>query len=151
MFVFLPDEDSSLAEFERSLSPDNWGQWMLEVGLHQGYLELPRFRSEYQGDVKGVLQHMGIRSSFTSFDSFALAVENPEGAKLTRVLQTMILDVDEKGTEIVSSGVIGGVPAGVSAGQPEVPFRMIVNRPFFFAILDSNSSAIVYMGAVVEP
>jgi len=151
MLIFLPDEDSSLVEFEKSLTADNWAQWILEMRSHPGYLELPRFKAEYRGDVKNLLQGMGMESPFTSFASFAPAVTSPAGAKLTRVLQTMLLEVDERGTEIVSSGVIGGVVASLRLGQPEPPFRMIVNRPFFFAVVDNQTGALLYMGAVVNP
>jgi serine protease inhibitor len=151
MLVFLPDEDSSLAELEKSLTPDNWAGWINGMRSRAGYLELPRFKAEYRGDVKHLLEQMGVESPFDSFASFVPAVTNPAGAKLTRVLQTMLLQVDEKGTEIVSSGVIGGVVASLRLGQMEPPFRMIVNRPFFFAVVDNQSGALLYMGAVVNP
>jgi serine protease inhibitor len=152
MFVFLPAESSSLGAFERSLSPDNWAEWISSMGWRPGYLELPRFKFDYRADIRGMLQQMGLESLFTSSGSLAPAVSNPEGANLTRVLQQVSLNVDEKGTEIVSVGAIGGVLGGVHGTlKPEEPFRMIVNRPFFFAILDKETNAILYMGAVVEP
>ena len=70
---------------------------------------------------------------------------------LTRVLQVVLLTVDERGTEVVSAGISGGVIGGVSAGPRPEPFRMIVNRPFFFAICDNQTQAILYMGAIVDP
>lgn len=83
--------------------------------------------------------------------SFAAAVQNPEGAALPRVLQVILLTVDERGTEVVSAGVIGGVIGGVGGGPRPEPFRMIVNRPFFFAICDNETKEILYMGRIVAP
>lgn len=151
MYVFLPDEDSSLKEFEQSLTPDNWAAWTSAFGHHDGYLELPRFHSAYRGEVSAILENLGVRHAFMSNSSFTRAVSNPEGAMLTRVLQVVLLTVDEKGTEVVSSGVVGGVVGGVSAEPRPQPFRMIVNRPFFFAICDNQTQAILYMGAIIEP
>jgi len=152
MFVFLPAETSSLAELERSLTPENWAEWTTSMGGRPGYLELPRFKFESRGDIRRELEQMGLESLFTAFHSFSPAVDNPEGARLTRVLQEISLNVDEKGTEIVSVGIVGGVPGGISISQkPVEPFRMIVNRPFFFAIVDKATNAILYMGAVAEP
>jgi serine protease inhibitor len=34
---------------------------------------------------------------------------------------------------------------------PALPFQMIVNRPFVFAICDDLSGVIVFLGAVVNP
>jgi serine protease inhibitor len=151
MYVFLPDEDSTLKDFEQSLTADNWTAWIPAFNYRDGYLELPRFHSEYRSDVSAILEHLGIRLAFTTASSFAPAVLNREGALLTRVLQVVLLTVDEKGTEVVSAGISGGVIGGVSAGPRPEPFRMIVNRPFFFAICDNQTQAILYMGAIVEP
>jgi serpin B len=151
MYVFLPDEDSSLKDFEQSLTADNWAAWTSAFNSREGYLELPRFQSSYRGNVTAILDDLGIKRSFATNSSFAPAVSNPEGATLTRVLQVVLLTVDEKGTEVVSAGIVGGVVGGVSAGPRPEPFRMIVNRPFFFAICDNQTQAILYMGAIVEP
>lgn len=151
MYVFLPDEDSSLKDFEQSLTADNWTAWVSGLSSREGYLELPRFRSEYRADVRSVLTDLGMKRAFTMFSSFAPLVVNPEGAALTRVLQVISLKVDEKGTEVVSGGVVGGVVGGISAGPRPEPFRMIVDRPFFFAICDYPTQAILYMGAITDP
>jgi serine protease inhibitor len=153
LYVFLPDEDSSLQEFERSLTPDHWNTWMAEFGSREGYLELPRFRSEYHGDTKAVLQALGMNYPFESFSSFAPAVTNSAGAKLSRAVSIVLLSVDEKGTEVISIGSLAGVVGGIGPAEPPPPppFRMVVNRPFFFAICDRRNGAVLYMGAIVEP
>lgn len=150
MYVFLPDEDSSLTEFEQSLTPDNWSTWLRQFHSRQGDLGLPKFHSAYRGDTKAVLQDLGMKDLFDSFHSLAPAVTNPEGAKLTRSVSVILLSVDEKGTEVKTTTMSGGVVGGIEASPPP-PFRMIVNRPFFFAICDSKTKAILYMGAIVEP
>jgi serine protease inhibitor len=97
-----------------SLTADKWAAWISDFEGHEGYLELPRFRSEYRAPITAILEDLGVERAFTSFGSFAPAVSNPEGAALTRVLQAILLSVDEKGTEVVSAGVIGGVIGGVT-------------------------------------
>jgi serpin B len=66
------------------------------------------------------------------------------------------LKVDESGTEAVSilmvGGVIGGVPGGQLGGPPPPPpFKMIMNRPFLFAIVDKPTGQLLFLGAVMEP
>ncbi len=151
MYVFLPNENSSLGEFEQSLTPENWATWARDFGSKDGHLELPRFSAKYRGDAAAALDALGIRRAFTTFSSFAPLVTNSEGAALTRTLQIVSLTVDEKGTEVASAGVVGGVPGGISSEPPPPPFRMIVDRPFFFAICDNRTGAILYMGAIVDP
>ena len=102
LYVFLPDEDSSLEEFERSLTSDHWIAWMRGFNSREGYLELPRFKSEYHGDTKVVLQSLGMNYPFDSFSSLAPLVTSLAGARLVRALSIVKLSVDEKGTEAIS-------------------------------------------------
>jgi serine protease inhibitor len=43
MYVFLPDQDSSLTEFEQSLTPDNWRTWLRQFRSRQGELVCQNF------------------------------------------------------------------------------------------------------------
>jgi hypothetical protein len=43
----------------------------------------------------------------------------------------------------VAGGMIGGPP-------PPLPFKMITNRPFFFAILNKPTGQLLFLGAVLE-
>ena len=151
MYVFLPDVDSDLPAFERSLTADNWADWLSKMEEHEGSIELPRFSADYEGYVTKILVDLGMPLAFTSFQSFVPLVENPEGARLTRVLQAVTIKVDEKGTEAASATFIGGVIGGVSSGPRPTPFRMVVDHPFFFAICDDETNAILYMGAINDP
>jgi serpin B len=151
MYVFLPNEDSSLVEFEQLLTSENWTSWMQAFGSKDGFLELPKFTAEYKGNLIPTLETLGMTYPFESLRSFAPAVSNLEGAKLTKMFTEALLKVDEKGTEVVTTGTYGGVVGGIGVGPPPTPFRMIVNRPFFFAICDRNTQAILYLGVIVEP
>jgi serine protease inhibitor len=91
-----------------------------------------------------------MKDPFDSFHSFAPAVTNSEGAKLTRSVSVILLSVDEKGTEVVTTMMTGSVVGGIE-GSPPPPFQMMVNRPIFFAICDRKTKAILYLGAIVEP
>lgn len=151
MYVFLPDVESDLGEFEQSLTAENWANWLSKMEEHEGSIELPRFSVRYDGSVTKILEDLGMPLAFTSLQSFAPLVENPEGARLTRVLQAVAIKVDEKGTEASSATFTGGVIGGVSSDPRPTPFRMIVDHPFFFAICDDETNAILYMGAINDP
>jgi serine protease inhibitor len=38
-----------------------------------------------------------------------------------------------------------------AVARPEQPFRMIVDRPFFCAIEDRRSGALLFVGAIYDP
>lgn len=152
MYVFLPSEDSSLAEFARDLTAENWQKWSTRFRSRPGQVGLPRFKVESQFDVRSTLKSMGLQRAFESFAAFSPLA--PQGAKLVSASQSTSLSVDERGTEAISvgwsAGVVGGVPGGQLA-PPPTPFEMIVDRPFFFAIVNQPTGQILFMGSVVDP
>lgn len=152
MVVVLPDENSTLQAFVDALTPDTWQTWSGQFDKHEGYLELPRFEINQLRNSKLVLEKMGLTLPFSDFRTF-IPMVGPKGAKLTRVQEGATMKVDETGAEILSYGVFGGVAGGVCGGcpPPPPPFHMIVNRPFFFWIVDTRTNQTLYMGTVVEP
>lgn len=151
MFIVLPDEGSTLQAFVNSLTPETWDQWLHVFRPHEGHLELPRFDIEQERDIKPVLEKIGV---IVPFDLNRLETFEPMvgsvGGCLTRVLEGTSVRVDETGAEIKSYGIVGGVLGGITANPP-APFHMIVNRPFFFAVIDTRTDQTLFMGTVVEP
>lgn len=151
MYVFLPGETSSLAQFESLLTADNWKDWLSNFELRQGHIGFPRFDIKHDINVRSTLETLGVKRAFQTLAAFSPLA--PEGAMLTSATQSTSLKVDEQGTEAISIGIVGGVPGGVhvSSGPPPKPFEMIVNRPFFFAIVHESTKQLLFLGAVVEP
>jgi serine protease inhibitor len=151
MYVFLPSKDSTLGNFEGSLSPSNWQEWKSQFKSRLGEVGLPRFKVDSNFDVRSTLEDLGLSRAFQNLRAFSPLV--PYGAKLTSASQSTSLKVDERGTEAISIGVSGGVVGGVPGGGfvPPPPFEMIINRPFFFAIAHQPTGQLLFLGAVVEP
>jgi serpin B len=70
--------------------------------------------------------------------------------RLDAVKHKAFVEVNEEGTE--AAAATGAAVALVSAApvKPK-PFQMIVDRPFLFAIEDSTTGAILFIGIVVDP
>src|SRR4029077_6418597 len=106
-------------------------------------------------DVRAALMELGVERSFETIAAFRPIVPL-DGARLENAIQKTRLKVDEHGTEAVCIGLVGGVPGGVPGGQiggppPPPPFKMIMNRPFFFAIVDQATGQLLFLAAVMEP
>ena len=68
---------------------------------------------------------------------------------ISSVLQSTYWKVDEEGSEAAAVTTTGIRASAVP--RPMQPFRMIVDRPFFCAIEDRRSGALLFVGAIYDP
>jgi serine protease inhibitor len=145
MYVFLPKK--SLDDFAQNLTMENWQQWTRRFRSEKGTLELPRFKLENEYDLKPVLSAMGMPLPFTRQANFHGIADEP--LYIDWIKQKTYVDVNEEGTE--AAAVTGiGVRASV-VRREEPPFHMVVDRPFFLAIRENETGAILFLGTITDP
>jgi len=110
---------------------------------------LPRFKFGFGLELKTILGKLGMAQAFdpqtACFDRIATP---PPPFWLASVFHRALVEVNEEGTEAVAMTEMEGAVLG---RRPTQPFTMIVDRPFFFAICDSQSRSLLFMGAVNNP
>lgn len=148
MTIFLPARESSLASFYRELTPENWADWQLSFKETEGTIGLPRFTVEYEVSLTDILIDLGMECAFDpqSADFSGMRPTPPE-LFISEVKHKTFVDVHEKGTE---AAAVTSVECRVTSVQSD-RFSMIIDRPFFFAIVDQKTGAILFMGSVNEP
>jgi len=150
MYVFLPSQSSSLAQFQKNLSPENWDQWMSQFGETKGEIGLPRFKVEYEVSLNDALKSLGMGTAFDADRAdFSGIVQGEERAYISGVKHKTFAEVNEEGTE--AAAVTSIEMRATSAMIPKKPFRMIVDRPFFCAIRDNTTGEILFMGSINNP
>ncbi len=146
MYVVLPREGMDYSEFLGMLSDANWEEWMGMFDNREGTLALPRFKVEYEKELNDALKAMGMEPAFEG--GFEDMLEEGD-ARISKVLQKTYIDVNEEGTE---AAAVTSIEMEATAVMPDTsPFTMIVDRPFFFAIRDTQTGAILFMGSIVDP
>lgn len=151
MYVFLPDEHKTLDQFERDLTIENWEIWMKSFRVMLGELMLPRFKVDYEADLNDVLKALGMAEAFDRgrANFSGMAEVNPQRIFISKVKHKAFAEVNEEGTV---AAAVTAVEMGVtSAGPPQEKFIMKVDRPFFFAIRDNLTGALLFMGSVRNP
>jgi len=152
MVIFLPSKSSSLKEFMKDFSVKDWEEYMTKFRMKKGNVVLPKFKMKFKINLNEILSNLGMPVAFdkakANFRNMCELKLN-ENLYIDKVIHQTFIDVDELGTEaagatFVSINLITSMP-------PSQPFRMVIDRPFFFAIYDSRSKAILFMGTVVEP
>lgn len=148
MYIFLPQEESSLEQFNQQLNLANWQAWLSQMRSQPGNIFLPKFKLEYTTELKDVLSSLGMQQVFNSAQADFSAMTDSAVA-LDQVKHKAVIEVNEEGTE--AAGVTSTGIRITSAIPQKQPFEMNINRPFFFAIRDDRAGTILFMGNVVEP
>jgi len=152
MILALPDENRSLDEFKRQQLP-NFNAWSQELSDNEGSIELPRFKLKDKLTLKATLSALGMVDAFSDqtaeLGGLAANGAEPGDIFVSFVTHDTFIEVNEEGTEAAAVTVIGAETT--SAPAPQTPFDLKFNRPFFFAITDRTTGAIVFMGEVGNP
>ncbi len=145
-YIFLPQKNSNLKAFYQNLNFENWEKWMTQFKKQEGFIRLPRFKTDYNVTLNDALKALGMEEAFTNKANFSGIGKN---LSLSQVQHKTFVEVNEEGTEAAAATSVGVV--ATSFKQKPEPFRMIVDRPFFCAIRDNQTGSILFMGAISEP
>lgn len=148
MKVFLPKEGVSLDEFKKTVTSENWRLWNSNFNLNEGVVRLPKFQLEYEVLLNEALKKFGMNSAFDEGANFTNMIKEDNPVWVSDVLQKTFIDVNEEGTE---AAAVTSVGMKTTSAPIDEPFQMEVNRPFFFAITDDETDAILFMGSVANP
>jgi serine protease inhibitor len=148
MHIFLPAKETSLVAFQKQLSAENWEAWMSQYEQAEGDVIMPRFRVEYETELNNALKAQGMGIAFDQNRAdFSRMLQNMRGnAFISKVKHKAYVDVNEEGTE--AAAATSSEIALTSMALPAKRFHLVVDHPFFFAIRDTRTGAILFLGAV---
>jgi serine protease inhibitor len=152
MIIILPASGVSLTSFVSGLTVDHLAAWIseLEPTLSMS-IGLPRFTATYsshpvdgRSTLPPALGSLGMAVAFdpNHADFSGLA----PGVYLSDVAQDTVVEVDETGTTAAAATVVGVAPTVVGPGV-----SMIMDRPFFYAIRDDETGALLFVGVLEDP
>lgn len=142
LVVIMPYE-KSYDDFLSVFTGDTFFQILYGMDGCFGNVTMPKFSVQTKLDLNEILLEMGVVDAFSPTADFSGMTGAPE-LYITKALHQARIDVTEKGTEAAASTA---VIAGVRGAAMEV----IIDGPFFFAVVDSLSDTILFMGNVVDP
>lgn len=152
MTIILPD-DGQFDAVEAALDPATLGNALNALEHTEIRLFLPRFGFEFAASLAKPLHALGIVNAFDPDRAdFSGMVDGPlppgENLFIGDVLHKAFVAVDEEGTEAAAATV---VIIGATSAQPAEPIELRIDRPFLFAIRDTRTGTILFLGRVVDP
>lgn len=143
MDLIVPNEKDGLNAVEQKLDMAVLQTSLAALLPTKVELSLPRFTLRWGTEsLKAPLQALGLRSAFADADFSRLGNVN-----ISDVFHQAFAAVDEQGTVAAAATAVATRKNG--HGTPAVVVR--ADHPFLFLIRDCKTTAIIFMGRVVDP
>ena len=142
----LPDENTGLDSFVSDITLDG----ILEAannGSEKVYVSLPKF--EYESDIplKEILSDLGLAEAFSAdADLNGLGSGAFGSPYISDVFQKAKIITNENGTK--AAAVTEVMVALTSARPPQQPKYIVLDRPFFYMIVENKTQIPLFMGTV---
>lgn len=146
MVFVLPPEGAELGEWVASLDAGRWSDLRAGLKKQSATIGLPRFRARYRADLNSALKELGLRQAFEPGQADFRRARRQNDLFVQKVVHEAFLEVDEKGAEAAAAT---GVQIGVTSARDN--FRFVADRPFFAAIEDVPTGALLFAGLVRDP
>jgi serpin B len=143
--VLVRPVEGTVAELVSALTAARWQAWMSALAPGRVWLTLPKFRFDFETQLKAPLVAMGMGIAFTPLAAdFGRITKARDDLYISRVVHKSFIDVHEKGTEAAAATAVG---VGVTSLPPSLTF----DRPFLFAIRERSSGTILFLGVLGDP
>lgn len=150
-YLFVPDKGRTVAWLREQWTPENWAKWHKAFAETEGEVQMPRFRMEWSYPLNDALKALGMEIPFDA-DRADFRRMRSEAQQtplfIQRVLQKATVELDEQGTR---AAAVTGVDVSAVSAPPPIPFRIVADRPFLFAIVHEQTGIVLFLGIVREP
>lgn len=148
--ILLPDK-REFASFEQGLNVAVLTAAIRQLEWTEALIHLPKFAFTFDAGLSAPLQALGMVDAFDPGGAdFTGMLDGtlPPALWLDDLLHSAYIGVDEDGTEAGTATVV----LGPGAPPPmEEPPEVHCNRPFLFAIRDTVTDTVLFLGRVMDP
>lgn len=147
MLVAVPREGTGgLDALMASMDKDTVPGWLKGMTEQQVGMVLPRFSMEYRVELKEVLSGMGMTDAFDPDKADFSGLTEREPVFIGQVIHQTALEVGEKGTRAAAATAVE-----ILCGSAMNVLSVGADRPFFCAVVDKPTGALLFAAAVTDP
>jgi serpin B len=147
MMLFVPDAGQFEA-FEATWDPEVFQQSQTDTfSTNMLTLTMPRFKFESDIDLAKSLSAMNLSLPFSGGADFS-GISASGSLYISSAVHKATITVHELGTEAAGTTAVFLEESGTTS---ECGFELAIDRPFIFAIYDTDTSAILFLGRVLDP
>ncbi|KAF7656756.1 hypothetical protein LDENG_00036600 [Lucifuga dentata] len=142
MLLVLPHEGTTLRDIESKLRTDVISGW--HQSLKEGLLELslPKFSMSSVTDLRDLLTNMDpeIEAKLLGSQAEFNQLSTTKPFTIDKAYNKVLFEMSEEGAEPQDK-----------IQHADVPLKLSINRPFFFSVMEGDSSAILMLGKITNP
>ncbi len=144
MYIVLPAPNMRMSVLQPYFTENGFSQAKNALYPERIILSLPKFKLEKLISLEPILHAMGVQAAFRKDANFSKMTA--ESVNVSQVIQKTFLEVDEKGSE--AAAVTAIMMERTSVGPRGR--HMVVNRPFFLMIVDTQTENILFAGRITD-
>lgn len=146
--AFLPKAGVTVAELVDNLDGDSLQSFLANPQVTTVNAAMPKFEAEFAADLSQVLVDMGMSDAFdSSLADFSRMGSSANGnLYISQVLHKTSISVAEKGTK---AGAATAVAMAEECAIEEIK-QVVLNRPFLYMIIDTQTNTPVFIGTLME-
>uniref|UniRef100_A0A8D1LQA1 Serpin domain-containing protein n=1 Tax=Sus scrofa TaxID=9823 RepID=A0A8D1LQA1_PIG len=143
--LFILPDAGRMAAVEAKLHPETlrrWRDFLQPRWIVELYLPKFSISSDYR--LHEILPQLGIEEIFGDNANLS-GITNTEHLKVSQVVHSAVLDVNEEGTEAAAAT---GIDINVRSLER---IALHFNRPFLFVIISKDIQSVIFLGKVTKP
>ena len=146
--ALLPNGNISLSDYVASMTGKSFVDTIKTAKDVSVETAIPKFSYDYDVEMSGALKALGMLLPFDAekADFSALGHSDSGNIFISRVLHKAYIAVDEKGTKAGAATAVGTNVMSDTVGI----YRVTLDRPFVYAIIDDATGLPVFIGAVTD-
>jgi serine protease inhibitor len=144
MLIILPAVGANLKSFVANMTSEELSEWIADLKPAHVEIGLPRFAAIYAGSLDNALKSLGMGAAFDANVANFTGITSRRPVYISDIEHETVVKVDESGT--VAAGA-----TTVEAVAQSMPIDVIMNRPFFYAIVDGKTGALLFIGTLINP
>ena len=146
MVIILPDYITTMDDFLAEFYVEQWDYMISDIESAEVTEDMdifiPKFKFEYEKKLNEQLETLGMIDAFIPIKA-DLSKISDINLYVDFVKQNTFIEVNEEGTEAAAVTTIGINYTGIN--------EFMVNKPFVFAIRETTTNALLFLGKVEHP
>ena len=146
--ALLPEEGTTVEEYLSSMDGSSFLSLYDNRSYQDVLVQIPEFTYDYDTELSEPLTAMGMENAFTTTADFSQMADTNTGCLyINRVLHKTYIQVDRAGTKAAAVTAVEMTNEAAMI-DPVAPPTVYLNRPFVYAIIDTETGLPIFIGAV---